>query len=149
MTEPTAPIRLITALARLRRGLGVRSGIRATAGERYSPMESSTSPRATKNSTKFCWAAAMGMITANTAESSAPTTMKGIRRPSRVWVRSLRAPSSGRRNSARTLSSAIIAPLTVSPKWKLFLRISGMILSYSCQNAQIDRKAKPTKKVRL
>ena len=33
-TPPRAPMRLMTALALERKGLGVRSGIKATAGER-------------------------------------------------------------------------------------------------------------------
>ena len=52
---PTAPIRLMIAFARERRGLGVTSGISATAGERYVPIATSSSPSATTNSTSFAF----------------------------------------------------------------------------------------------
>ena len=41
------------AFARERKGLGVTSGISATAGERYVPIATSSSPSATTNSTSF------------------------------------------------------------------------------------------------
>ncbi len=41
---PTAPIRLMMALPLERKGFGVTSGIRATAGERYVPMAIKSSP---------------------------------------------------------------------------------------------------------
>ena len=31
----------------------------------------------------------------------------------------------------------------------LFVRMSGMVLSYACQNAQMRKNAKPTQMVRL
>ena len=47
------------------------------------------------------------------------------------------------------LSAAIIAPEKVSFMWKVFVRISGTMLSYICQNAQMDKNARPTRMVRL
>ena len=46
----------------------------------------------------------------STAAMSVPMTMNGVRRPRRLVQRSLIAPNSGSRNSARMLSSAIITP---------------------------------------
>ena len=46
---PTAPIRLMIAFARERSGFGVTSGISATAGERYVPIATSSSPSVTTN----------------------------------------------------------------------------------------------------
>ena len=52
-------------------------------------------------------------------------------------------------NSARMLSSAMMTPEAVCDRPNLFVRISGMVLSYACQKAQIRKKANPTKIVRL
>ena len=46
------------------------------------------------------------------------------------------------------LSAAMIAPEMVSSKWNVFVKISGMMLSYICQNVQIDKNARPTRIVR-
>ena len=43
----------------------------------------------------------------------------------------------------------MIAPENVSFMWKVFVRISGTMLSYICQNAQMDKNARPTRMVRL
>ena len=75
--------------------------------------------------------------------------MKGIRRPSFVFVRSLSAPKNGSRNSASTLSAAMIAPESVSSRWNVSVRILGMTVSYICQKAQMERNARPTSMVRL
>ena len=40
-------------------------------------------------------------------------------------------------------------PETLSPMWKVSVRILGIRLSYICQKAQMDRNAKPTSTVRL
>ena len=80
----------------------------------------------------------------NTAAHSVPTMIYGIRRPMRVLVRSESAPKKGRRNSANTLSNAMMAPEIVSLIWNDSLRIKGMIESYTCQNAQMEKKAKKT-----
>jgi hypothetical protein len=66
-----------------------------------------------------------------------------------VFTLSDNAPNNGNRNKARTLSSAIKTPVTVSPNPNVFFNIKGIMLSYICQNAQIDKNASPTKKVRL
>ena len=58
-------------------------------------------------------------------------------------------PNRGSRNRASTLSAAMIVPEMLSPMPKVSVRILGTRLSYICQNAQIDRNAKPTKTVRL
>ena len=50
---PTAPIRLMIALPRERRGFGVTSGISATAGLRYVPIAMSRSPSTTTNEASF------------------------------------------------------------------------------------------------
>ena len=59
------------------------------------------------------------------------------------------APKSGRRNSARMLSSAMMRPDHVCDIPNLLVRMRGIALSYACQKAQIRKKAKPTKIVRL
>ena len=114
---PTAPIRLITAFARLRRGLGVTSGIRATAGERYTPMATSSSPSVTMNSVSAAGAAVCakrlsmtGSRFISAAALTVPKRMNGMRRPMRVLVRSDSAPNSGSRKSARILSAAMMRP---------------------------------------
>ena len=76
-----------------------------------------------------------------------PSRMKGIRLPSRVFTRSLKLPKRGRRNSASTLSAAIMAPDQVSSSRKWLVRIRGTRLSYICQKAQMDKKANPTRTV--
>ena len=75
--------------------------------------------------------------------------MYGMRRPTRVRVLSLSLPNSGSMNSASTLSSAMTTPMSVSSTAKVSFKISGIRLSYTCQNAQMDRKARPTRVVRL
>ena len=42
-----------------------------------------------------------------------------------------------------------MAPDRVSPIWKVCLRIRGITASYICQKVQMDKKAIPTKTVRL
>ena len=78
-----------------------------------------------------------------------PNRMNGMRLPILVSVLSDRPPKSGSRNSARMLSAAIMAPENVSFRWNVFVRIRGTTLSYICQNAQMDRNARPTRMVRL
>ena len=72
-----------------------------------------------------------------------------MRRPMRVLVRSLSAPKNGSKTSASTLSAAMIAPQTVSSSWNVWVKISGIMLSYICQNAQMEKNANPTRTVRL
>ena len=67
----------------------------------------------------------------------------------RVRVPSLSLPNSGSMNSASTLSIAMTTPIRVSSTAKLSFKIRGMMLSYTCQKALMDKKARPTKKVRL
>ena len=74
--------------------------------------------------------------------------MNGIRRPMRVLVLSDSAPKNGSKNSASTLSAAIIAPARVSFSLKVSVRIRVITLSYICQNVQIDKNARPTRIVR-
>ena len=78
-----------------------------------------------------------------------PKRIKGIRLPSFEWLLSETDPKNGSRKSARMLSAAMIAPENVSFMWKVFVRISGTMLSYICQNAQMDKNARPTRMVRL
>ena len=78
-----------------------------------------------------------------------PKRMKGMRLPIFVWLLSETEPKNGSRKSARMLSAAMIAPENVSFMWKVFVRISGTMLSYICQNAQMDKNARPTRMVRL
>jgi len=66
-----------------------------------------------------------------------------------VCVRSDSLPKRGSRNNASTLSSAMITPAISSGISKVFFKMRGTTLSYSCQNAQMDRKARPTRSVRL
>ena len=75
--------------------------------------------------------------------------MNGMRLPIFEWLRSDSEPKNGSRNSARMLSAAMIAPEKVSFMWKVLVRISGTTLSYICQNAQMDKNARPTRMVRL
>jgi len=78
-----------------------------------------------------------------------PKRMNGMRLPIFEWLRSDSEPKNGSRNSARMLSAAMIAPEKVSFMWKVLVRISGTTLSYICQNAQMDKNARPTRMVRL
>ncbi len=148
-TPPTAPIRLMTAFPLLRSLLGVKSGIRATAGDRYSPMDTKSANSAAKNKTRLPLLSAAGRISIKITASSVPHAIKGILLPIFVSTLSDSAPKTGSKNNANTLSAAISAPVTVSPSPKVFCKISGMILSYICQNADMDKNASPTKKVRL
>lgn len=52
---PTAPIRLMMALALLRKGLDVKSGMRAIAGAREMDMANKTSPKPRLKSQKSLW----------------------------------------------------------------------------------------------
>ena len=81
----------------------------------------------------------------STTAAPVPARMKGIRRP----TRSLRAPNRGSMNRARMLSRDMTKPDMVSPRPKVFFRIRGIMLSYICQNARMEKKANPTKMVRL
>ena len=78
-----------------------------------------------------------------------PKRINGMRLPILVCVLSEIAPNSGSRNSASTLSAAIIAPEYVSLRWNVLVSISGTMLLYICQNAQMDRNARPVNIVRL
>ena len=60
-----------------------------------------------------------------------------------------RLPKSGSRKSARILSAAMMIPVRDSSMWKVFPRMRGTRLSYICQNAQMERNARPTRTVRL
>ena len=82
------------------------------------------------------------------AANAVPPTMNGIRRPMRVLVLSDSAPKNGSKNSASTLSAAIMAPAKVSFSLKVSVRIRVITLSYICQNVQIDKNARPTRIVR-
>src|SRR5699024_11208466 len=95
------------------------------------------------------WLSSIGSRFISTAAAAVPPRMKGIRRPLLVSVRSEMAPNRGSRNRASTLSAAIMAPETVSLSWKVPARISVMTLSYICQKAEMDKKASPTRMVRM
>ena len=82
------------------------------------------------------------------AAAAVPPTMNGMRRPMRVCVLSDSAPKSGSKNSASTLSAAMMAPAKVSLSLKVSVKIRVMTLSYICQNVQIDKNARPTRMVR-
>jgi hypothetical protein len=84
-----------------------------------------------------------------TTANAVPPKINGILLPIGVFTLSERAPKSGSINSARTLSIAITTPAIVSPILNVFFNISGTRLSYTCQNAQIDKNARPIIKVRL
>jgi len=71
-TPPSVPIRLMMALPLLRRGLGVTSGMSATAGERYTPIARSSSPSATTNSHRLRAASATGSRFISTTAASVP-----------------------------------------------------------------------------
>ena len=47
------------------------------------------------------------------------------------------------------LTAAITAPARVSPTPKVSRRMRGMMPSYTCQKAEMAKKASPTRKVRL
>ena len=76
------------------------------------------------------------------AAAAVPPTINGMRRPMRVLVLSDSAPKNGSKNSASTLSAAIMAPAKVSFSLKVSVRIKVITLSYICQNVQIDKKRK-------
>ena len=82
------------------------------------------------------------------AAAVVPPTIKGIRRPMRVCVLSDSAPKNGSKNSANTLSAAMMAPANVSFNLKVSVKIRVITLSYICQNVQIDKNARPTRMVR-
>ena len=141
---PTVPIRLIMALALLLRGLGVISGMRATAGERNTDIKSRTKPVIIKKNTRFRELSAMGIKKRAMLAATVPMIINGIRFPRGVCILSDKDPNIGKRKSARTLSTAMIAPIMTSFSENVFLRIRGMILSYICQKAIMDIKANPT-----
>ena len=43
----------------------------------------------------------------------------------------------------------MIAPDSVSSRWNVSVSIFGITVSYICQNAQMDKNARPTSTVRL
>ena len=100
----------------LLRGLGVRSGISATAGERYIPMANSVTPRAMINIGRLMNRSETGRSIMETTAAAVPPTINGIRFPSLVSTRSEKAPITGSRNTASTLSAATIAPMAPSFK---------------------------------
>ena len=135
------------ALAWLRSGLGVRSGISATAGERYSPMAMSRQNSAATNRARFCLRSATGSSSMSATARQVPTTIKGSLLPNRVSTLSDREPKRGKRKTASTLSPAMMAPVMVSFIWKVPCKINGTRLSYICQNALMDKKASPMRNV--
>ena len=82
------------------------------------------------------------------AAAAVPPTINGMRRPILVSALSDNAPKNGSKNSANTLSAAMMAPAKVSFSLKVSVRIKVMTLSYICQNVQMDKNARPTKMVR-
>ena len=78
-----------------------------------------------------------------------PKMMNGVRFPILVFILSERAPNIGRRNTANMLSNDIIVPDADCGRPKWFVKISGIIASYACQNAEIKKKAIPTRIVLL
>ena len=160
---------LMRPLALARRGLGVISGIRATAGFRYIIMNSSTMAiMITMPATLFRWKN-RGIKGKATAETRVPVRIKGIRLPMGVLVRSERLPKMGRRIRAARLSQAMMIPtihctsriLSGSPLFssaedrpyilraKISVRKVGHQESYTCQSSRIPKKAKPMSMVRL
>ena len=91
----------------------------------------------------------IGSRLSSTTAANVPPSIYGMRFPILVLVLSESVPKNGSRNSASTLSAAMIAPENVSFMWNVFVSISGMTLSYICQKEQIDRNARPTRTVRL
>ena len=81
-------------------------------------------------SSRFSWAlSAKDRAISAMAATSVPTTMKGVRRPL-GWVHlSEMCPNSGSRNSASTLSMAMITPDQVWLMPNLLVRIRGTVLS--------------------
>lgn len=77
-------------------------------------------------------------------EAIVPYIMNGLRLPSGCLHLSDKVPNNGSRKRASTLSMAIITPENVSFRWKVFVRRSGTILLYICQNALIAKNANPT-----
>ena len=116
------------AFALERSGFGVTSGISATAGERNIAIETSTkrsismkitsiigfafvtSHGSEPSSFESCISSATERMTSPIAAAIVPTRMNGVLRPSFPICLSDIAPNSGRRNTARTLSSAMTAP---------------------------------------
>ena len=146
---PTAPIRLMIAFPLERSGFGVTSGISDTAGERKIPIDSSVQNSAATNRIRFRAFAAAGSSSMKMTAKIVPTKINGVRLPRFVLILSDHAPKNGSRNSARMLSSAMMPPDSVSPIWKVYFKINGMMLSYTCQKALIARNANPIKMVRL
>ena len=98
---------------------------------------------------RFTALSAAGSSRRKITASMVPVTIKGILFPAFVSTLSDRLPNSGSKNSASTLSAAIITPVTVSPIPKVPCKMSGIILSYICQKAEIDKNASPIKNVLL
>ena len=153
---PQAPIRLIMAFPFERRGLGVRSGMSATAGLRYVPIATSTTKSTPTKTYIFqgcsCSAAELSIIGRNTIVPTAttvPKTKNGIRLPHGCVHLSERAPKNGSKKRASTLSRAIRAPEMVSSRCRVLVSINGITLLYICQNAQIEKNAKPMRTVRF
>ena len=118
---PSAPIRLMIAFALLRRGLGVTSGMSATAGERYVPMAIRRSPRTVTNIIVRLIRGDLkqelsrtGIRSISPAANRVPRRINGFRFPSLLVHLSEIPPNSGSRKSARILSIAMIIPEIVS-----------------------------------
>ena len=129
-TAPTVPIRLIIAFARDLSGGGVRSGIIATAGDLYIPIETRRSSKITINKKSLPGTFATFIRSwNNTVEANVPINIKGILLPILVFVRSDKVPNKGKRKSANILSSAMIKPVIPSPSPNVYFRIRGISLS--------------------
>ena len=112
-------------------------------------MDKSVNPRETKNNHSDRFSTVAGTTSMKRMVRIEPTTINGTRLPYLLVDLSLIAPKIGSMNSAKTLSIAIIEPASVSPISNVFLSINGTTLSYICQKALIDKKANPTRIVRL
>ena len=129
-TAPTVPMRLIMALARERSGGGVRSGIIATAGDLYIPIDTKSSKSITINKASLPGTFATLIRSWNRiVDAIVPTSMNGILLPTLVLVRSESVPKSGRRNKANTLSRAMMNPVMPSPRPNVYFKILGISLS--------------------
>ena len=112
-------------------------------------MAKSVTPRQRAKPSRFLLLSKIGSMSIKQTAAMVPRIMYGVRLPSLVWVLSERCPNRGSMNRAKILSIAITRPVAASPIWKVFCRMSGIMLSYICQNVLMERNAKPTRRVRL
>ena len=126
---PAYPTIFCTESALVRSGRGVMSATMATVMVRYMQMASSVIRMAQISSGRLPALFAIAMSGTESVAMPEPSRMNGVRRPSLLVQRSDRMPKSGSKKRPKTLSMAMIAPVSELESPKVPVSILGTMPS--------------------